>query len=142
MVAQRNLTPAEGEILSVLWERGPCTVREVHNALATQRTTGYTTVLKLMQIMLDKELLERDESQRSHVYSAAVGKDEAQGQAVGVLIDRLFRGSAGQLVLSALDARPASSEELDAIRAYLDDAESAAKAEPKPRRATRKQSKP
>jgi BlaI family transcriptional regulator, penicillinase repressor len=141
MAIQRNLTPAEGEILGVLWEHGPSTVRDVHTALATQRSTGYTTVLKLMQIMLDKGLLERDASQRSHVYSAAVAKDEAQGQAVGVLIDRLFQGSAGQLVLSALDARPASSDELDAIRAYLDAAESKPEARAPQQRSTKKRKK-
>lgn len=106
-------------ILDVLWKRGPSTVREVHDALAG-RNTGYTTVLKLMQIMTEKGLTARDESQKSHVYRALVEEGRTRRGLVAELIDRVFAGSAAQLVESALSARPASREELEAIRRLLD----------------------
>ena len=106
--------------MRVLWARGPSTVREVHEGLE-DREVGYTTVLKLMQIMLQKGLLARDESQRSHVYEAAVAREASEARALGDLRQRLFGGSTGQLVLRALSEAPASKDELLAIQATLDE---------------------
>jgi BlaI family transcriptional regulator, penicillinase repressor len=117
----RGPTRAELGILRVLWGHGPSTVRETHEALARERAVGYTTVLKLMQIMVDKGLLERDERGRAHVYRPAEGEAEAKRDLVGDLMDRAFGGSARDLVLHALDAKPASPQELDDIRRMLDD---------------------
>lgn len=108
------------QILEVLWDRGHATVREVHDALHQQRGTGYTTVLKLMQIMAQKGLLARDESRRSHVYSPQVARDEVQGSMLGELVQRAFAGSTSALVMRALDSGQASKDELDQIRALLD----------------------
>jgi len=113
-------TQAEIEILTVLWKRGPSTVRQVHEALAF-RKTGYTTVLKLMQIMARKHLVSRDQSQRSHVYRAEVGRENIQTSLVGDLIDRAFAGSASQLVMRALTTKPTSLAELDALQTMLGD---------------------
>jgi predicted transcriptional regulator len=116
-------TDAELAILSVLWERGPCTVREVHDTLSATHDSGYTTVLKLMQIMTDKGLVTRDESQRAHVYSPREGMQKTQRQLLGDLIDRAFGGSPARLVMQALSASRASAEELVAIRQLLDEME-------------------
>jgi BlaI family penicillinase repressor len=115
-------TEAELAILEVLWESGPSTVRQVHDVLNGRREapSGYTTVLKLMQIMARKGLVERDESERSHIYMATDGRDETRRGIVGALIEKAFAGSTSQLVLSALSTQRASQPELDAIRAYLD----------------------
>lgn len=113
-------TNGELEILRVLWRRGPSTVRAVHEAVAEGRPVGYTTVLKLLQIMADKGLVNRDESARSHVYQAAVSEDATQRRLVSDLLDRAFEGSALGLVMQALAARPASPEELRQIRALID----------------------
>jgi predicted transcriptional regulator len=113
-------TETELEILATLWARGPSTVRDVHEALA-ERKTGYTTVLKLMQIMVDKGLLVRDESSRTHVYSPAEGAQRTRRRLLADFIDRVFAGSAAELVQSALSANRASDEELQKIRALLDD---------------------
>jgi BlaI family penicillinase repressor len=110
------------EILAVLWSRGPSTVREVHEALPGGGK-GYTTALKLMQIMVGKGLLQRDESSRSHVYTPAIERAEVQRSMVGELIDRAFSGSASALVMRALSSRRASAGELAEIRALLDDLE-------------------
>ena len=115
-----HATDAELEILQVLWQRGPSTVRQVQEALATVRPTGYTTVLKLLQIMTEKELVVRDASQRAHVYTAAVNEAEVQEEIVGHLLDRVFDGSAAALIARALSAKDASAAELDAIRKLLD----------------------
>lgn len=112
-------TPAELAILEVLWARGPATVRDVHEALE-QRGTGYTTVLKLMQIMAGKGLLVRDERQRSHVYAPTIAQADVQGRLVDDLVDRAFRGSTSALVMRALGQRAASDDELAQIRALLD----------------------
>lgn len=119
-------TAAELAILDVLWSAGPSTVRQVHETLQCQRgsRTGYTTVLKLMQIMADKELVKRDESRRSHVYRPHLTRSRARRKLVGELIDLAFSGSTSQLVLSALSAKPASEEELACIRRFLDEQES------------------
>jgi predicted transcriptional regulator len=114
-------TDAELAILRVLWERGPSTVRQVHDAMADGRETGYTTSLKLMQIMADKGLVTRDESSRSHVYAARVSRDRTQQQLVSDLIDRAFGGSASALVLQALSSQPTSEKELGDIRRLIDD---------------------
>jgi predicted transcriptional regulator len=114
-------TDAELTILRVLWDRGPVTVRQVHESLVGDRETGYTTTLKLMQIMADKGLVTRDESSRTHVYAARVPRDRTQKQLVNDLIDRAFGGSSAALVLQALSAQPASEEELTEIRQLIDD---------------------
>jgi predicted transcriptional regulator len=112
-------TDAELAILRVVWERGPSTVRQVHEALQA-RETGYTTTLKLMQIMAEKGLVTRDESSRTHVYAARVSRDQTQRQLVSDLMDRAFGGSAAALVLQALSAQPTSPEELRQIRKLID----------------------
>jgi BlaI family transcriptional regulator, penicillinase repressor len=114
-------TDAELEILRVLWERGPSTVRQVHEALSGTRETGYTTTLKLMQIMADKRLVERDESSRTHVYTASMSEAHTQGQLLNHLVDRAFGGSAAALVLRALSTRSATDEELREIRKLIDE---------------------
>jgi BlaI family transcriptional regulator, penicillinase repressor len=116
-------TPAELEILRVLWDRGPSTVREVHEGLDRQRATGYTTVLKLLQIMAEKGIVTRDETERAHVYAARVPEADTQRQLVGDLLDRAFGGSALKLVLHALAARKASPAEIARIRRMLDEME-------------------
>jgi BlaI family penicillinase repressor len=113
-------TDTELAILRVLWGEGPSTVRGVHQRLAAERPVGYTTVLKLLQIMTDKGLVRRDESSRAHVYEATSSKDEIQRHLVGDLLDRAFEGTAGRLVMQALEARPASDEEIEEIRCLLD----------------------
>lgn len=113
-------TAAETEILTVLWELGPSTVRAVHEVLEAKRETGYTTVLKLLQIMAGKGLVLRDERERTHVYRAAQPREAVQGELVGDLIDRAFDGSAAELVMRALSSARPSKDELDRIRALLD----------------------
>ncbi len=115
-------TEAEHKILQALWRRGPATVREVWAELG--RDVGYTTVLKLLQIMLAKKLVRRDDTPTSHIYAAAMTEAEMQAQMVDGLIDRVFGGSAGQLVLRALAAKPVSPHELQAIRQLIAQAES------------------
>jgi BlaI family transcriptional regulator, penicillinase repressor len=113
-------TDAELAILRVLWSRGPSSVRHVYDELNKVHPTGYTTVLKLMQIMTEKGLVVRDESQRAHIYSAKVNEQKTQRQLVNDLLDRAFGGDASQLVLQALSSKRASAEELAAIRELLD----------------------
>jgi predicted transcriptional regulator len=116
-------TDAELAILSVLWDRGPSTVREVHDALQASQGSGYTTVLKLLQIMTDKGLVVRDESQRAHVYSPRASEQRTQRQLLGDLAERAFGGSSAKLVLQALSDRRATHQELRDIRALLDQLE-------------------
>jgi predicted transcriptional regulator len=111
-------TDAELGILRVLWERGPSTVREVHEAL--KDGSGYTTILKLMQIMTEKGLVVRDESQRAHVYSAQATQQRTQRQLVTDLVDRAFGGSPAQLAMQALSSKKTSPEELAELRRLLD----------------------
>ena len=118
-------TKAELAILNVLWDRGPSTVRETHEAMSREREVGYTTVLKLMQIMVEKGLLLREDRGRAHVYRTAGAEANAKRDLVGDLLDRAFGGSASELVMHALAAKPASSREIAAIRQMLDDAEAA-----------------
>lgn len=110
---------AELEILHVLWKKGPQTVREIYPALKRKREIGYTTVLKTMQIMADKGLLTRDESARSHVYAAAVPEKSIKRRLVSDLLDRVFDGSAANLVLQALSTKRASPEDIRKIRKLL-----------------------
>ena len=113
----RKPTDAELAILRVLWNRGPSTVRQV--AAAMDREGGYTTVLKLLQIMTEKGLVIRDESARTHIYRAAYTEDQTQRQLVMDLVDRAFDGSAAKLVLQALASKASTAEELDEIRKLL-----------------------
>ena len=116
-------TDAELEILTVLWSRGPSTVRDVHEVIARRKPTQYTTVLKLMQIMAEKGLVRRDEKERAHVYQAARPREWTQRQLAGDLLQRAFNGSAGSLLLGALSARKASKAELAEMRRMLDEYE-------------------
>lgn len=120
-------TDAELAILRVLWDRGPSTVREVTDALQTERGTGYTTALKLLQIMTEKGLTKRDDSQRTHVYQAVVPAETTQRQLVRDLLERVFQGSAQQLVLQALSSKKTSRAELAEIRKLIDEMEKKAK---------------
>lgn len=120
---QTRPTESELEILAALWDLGPATVRQVHERLSAQRDVGYTTVLKLMQIMLDKSLVERDESQRSHIYRPAATQTQTQRQLVRDLARRAFGGSARKLVMQALAGRKPSAEEIREIRDMLDQLE-------------------
>src|SRR5438477_11684637 len=113
-------TDAELAILSVLWERGPSTVRDVHDDLSSTQATGYTTILKLLQIMTEKGLVVRDESERAHVYQSRYGEQKTQRQLLADLAERAFGGSATKLVMQALSGRKASAAELNAIRELLD----------------------
>ena len=115
-------TDGELEILQVLWELGPSTVRQIQEVLDRRKRTGYTTVLKLMQIMAAKGRW-RDESQRTHVYRPRVPADKTQRQLVTDLMDRVFRGSAQKLVMQALNSKNVSREELSEIRSLLDEIE-------------------
>ena len=117
-------TEAELAILNILWATGPATVREVHEALAAKQI-GYTTVLKQMQVMAEKGLLDRTERFRSHVYAAALPREQTQRQLIGNLLHRAFDGSASNLVLGALSAKRVSPAELTAIRQFLDHFEKA-----------------
>lgn len=125
--AKQGPTDGELAILQVLWEHGPSTVRQVQTQLSGGRGTGYTTVLKLMQIMFDKGLLRRDDSQHAHVYKAAVTRQATQRKTITRVVDQLFEGSAQQLVLQALSSKKSSLEELAEIRRLLDELEGGAK---------------
>jgi len=116
-------TGAELAILQVLWEHGPATVREVHERLREDKGTGYTTVLKTLQIMADKGLVRRDETRRAHVYQAKIRRGRTQSQIVREVMDRVFAGSASRLVLHALSTKRASAEEIAEIRRTLDEME-------------------
>jgi len=120
MTQQRRPTDAELEILSVLWEHGPCTVRQVHDLLAGDPPRGYTTILKLLQIMSEKGLVRRDERQRAHIYEAVLTNEEARGTLISHLMDKAFGNSASLLIMQALATRPASADELAEIRRMLD----------------------
>jgi BlaI family transcriptional regulator, penicillinase repressor len=120
---RKNPTAAELEILHVLWTRGASTVREVHDELDSEKPTGYTTTLKLLQIMADKGLVRRDEKQRAHVYQASVSREQTQTRLVRNLVDKVFGGSASGLVMNALSSKRASAAELAEIRRALDEME-------------------
>lgn len=118
------IRPSDGElaILRVLWSRGPSTVRDVHTELSKDRDMGYTTVLKLMQIMVEKGLVARDERARSHTYRPLQGEAETQRCLLKELLHKAFAGSRRDLVLQALESEPASVEELEDIRKMLHEA--------------------
>lgn len=123
MILRKNSKPTESEleILQILWEQESSTVREVHEVLSKTKDTGYTTTLKLMQIMFEKKLVTRDDSAKTHVYKAAVSKQNTQKQFLDKMINGLFSGSSTQLVLQALGNQKASKNELEEIQKYLDD---------------------
>ena len=112
---------SELAILRILWRRGPLTVREVHDELKRERAIGYTTVLKIMQVMAEKKIVTRDESERSHVYSPAVEEKSVKRRLVSELLDKAFDGSAAQLVMQALSDKRASQEDLKKIRKLLNE---------------------
>jgi len=114
-------TESELEILQILWEKGACTVRDVHEILEQNKNAGYTTTLKLMQIMLEKGLVERDASSKTHIYKAVANQQKTQQHLVNKMIDNVFNGSAARLVMQALGNHQASKDELDAIKKYLDE---------------------
>jgi len=120
-MSNNNVKPTEGEmeILQVLWAKGNCTVREVHEAL-NKKDSGYTTTLKLMQIMHEKGLVDRDTSSKTHVYRALINQETTQQHLVKKMIDNVFNGSAARLVMQALGNKSASKEEIDLIKEYLD----------------------
>ena len=124
MSAPKLIKPTESEleILQILWAKGLATVREVHEELAKTKDVGYTTTLKLMQIMNEKGIVKRDDSMRTHVYQAAVNKEKTQKHLLNKMIDSLFGGSPTQLVIQALgdETHKASPEELEKIQALLD----------------------
>lgn len=113
-------TESELELLRILWEKEPATVRDIYDTLNEERPSGYTTVLKMLQIMTAKGLVVRDEANRAHVYRAAISQDAMQSKILKDLSMRLFAGSAAQLALHALGMEPASQNELDEIRALIE----------------------
>lgn len=117
----KNIKPTESEleILQILWQKKHCTVREVHEAL-DKKDAGYTTTLKLMQIMHEKGLVERDTTAKTHIYKALLNQEKTQQQLVNKMIDNVFNGSAARLVMQALGNQSASKEEIDLIKEYLD----------------------
>ncbi len=123
MARHKTARPTDREltILRILWDNGPSTVRQVNEAMSQDEDTGYTTTLKLMQIMAEKGLVLRDDSQFKHVYRPALTEEKAQKQLVGDLLDRAFSGSAEKLVMRALSARKVSAKELASIRKMLDE---------------------
>jgi len=123
MAKSKTSRPTDREltILRILWNRGPSTVREVNEVMDKDRDTGYTTTLKLMQIMTEKGLLIRDESQRQHVYKPSITQEKTQKQLVGDLLERAFSGSTEKLVMRALSAKKVSAKELKRIRKIFDE---------------------
>jgi len=114
-------TESELEILQILWQRESATVREVHEELSKNKTSGYTTTLKLMQIMFEKGIVTRDDRAKTHIYQPALSRKKTQKQFLDKMINGLFAGSSTQLVLQALGNQKASRSELDEIQKYLDD---------------------
>ena len=112
-------TESELEILQVIWKKGQCTVRDVHEELAKNKDAGYTTTLKLMQIMHDKGMVERDTTAKTHLYKALVTREQAQQTAIDKIISTVFKGSTSDLVIQALGHHRASKDEIDAIKDYL-----------------------
>lgn len=114
-------TESELEILQILWEKGDCTVRDVHEILTRNKEAGYTTTLKIMQIMHEKGLVKRDTSSKTHIYSALASQQKTQQHLVSRLIDNAFNGSAARMVMQALGNRTSSRDEIEAIKKYLDE---------------------
>lgn len=123
-------TDAELAILRVLWQLGPSTVRQVHEVMSRERPAAYTTALKLLQIMTEKGLVRRDETDRTHVYHARLSEEQTQRQLIRDLLDRAFGGSSSKLVLQALATRRASSDELAEIRRMLEHGKEAGRENP------------
>lgn len=123
MTTELEIKPTESEleILQILWAKKQCTVREVHEVLTKNKDAGYTTTLKLMQIMHEKGLVARDTSSKTHIYKALVNQQRTQQHLVSRMIENVFNGSATRMVMQALGNHKASKEELDAIKQYLDD---------------------
>src|SRR5687767_7694861 len=121
--APANPTPSELEILHILWARGPSTVREIHEVLAKEKDVGYTSALKLLQIMTAKGLVKRTEDQRAHVYEATQPADQTKQQFAADVLHRVFRGSASQLMQHVLSGRRGSKKEIEEIRRMLDEYE-------------------
>lgn len=122
MIEQKNIKPTESEleILRVLWDKKQATVREVHEELSQYKDCGYTTTLKLMQIMHEKGIVKRDDSGKTHIYEAIISKEKTQRQLVDKMVNSLFGGSATQLVMQALGNNSPSADELNAIQQLLD----------------------
>jgi predicted transcriptional regulator len=116
-------TPSELDILQILWSRGPSTVREIHDVMSESKDLGYTSALKLLQIMTTKGLVTRTEEQRAHVYEAALPAEKTKQQMAADVLQRVFRGSASQLMQHALSGNRSSKKELDEIRQLLDEYE-------------------
>jgi BlaI family transcriptional regulator, penicillinase repressor len=121
--APQKPTASELEILRVLWTRGPSTVREVHESLSEKKSLGYTSVLKLLQIMTTKGTVRRNETQRAHVYEACLPAEQTKRQIAGDVLQRVFEGSASQLMMHALAGRKASEAEICELRRLLDEYE-------------------
>ena len=122
MTIIKNVKPTESEleILTILWKKEKATVREVHDELSKTKESGYTTTLKLLQIMFEKGLVKRDDSNKTHIYEPAISRQRTQKQFLDKMINGLFYGSSTQLVLQALGNQKASKNELDEIQKYLD----------------------
>jgi len=122
MATTKTIKPTESEleILQILWKKGNASVREVHEELLATKEAGYTTTLKLMQIMHEKGLVKRDDSIKTHIYQAAVSKEKTQKHLLNKMIDTVFGGSPGELVMQALGNHKASAEELEEIQKILD----------------------
>ena len=121
-MSERNIKPTEAEleILQVLWQNGPCSVREVNDILNTTREVGYTTTLKIMQIMLDKGLVGRNDEKRTHIYHASAKEQDVQNQLLNRFVEATYRGSASRLVMQLLGNHKASQEELDEIKKLIE----------------------
>lgn len=113
-------TESEVEILQILWQKGSATVREVHEVLETRKDVGYTTTLKLMQIMVEKGIVDRDTSKRIHIYKPLIPQSSVENNLINKLRQKIFRGSASRLVIGALSSEPVTEEELEEIREFLD----------------------
>lgn len=122
MTDANHLKPTESEleILQILWEKGSCTVRDVHEILEKNKDSGYTTTLKLMQIMHEKGLVDRDTSSKTHIYHALQNQEKTQQHLVNKMIDNVFNGSAARMVMQALGNHTTSKDEINAIKEYLD----------------------
>jgi BlaI family penicillinase repressor len=126
-MSQPKPTESELEILNILWEKGACTVRDIHEVLEQTKNAGYTTTLKLMQIMHEKGLVKRDTESKSHIYEANISQEDTQGQLVQKMIDTVFNGSAMDLVMQTLGNHKASKQEIEQIKEYLAEMENKGK---------------
>ena len=126
-MSQPKPTESELEILNILWEKGACTVRDIHEVLEQTKNAGYTTTLKLMQIMHEKGLVKRDTESKSHIYEANISQEDTQGQLVQKMINTVFNGSAMDLVMQTLGNHKASKKEIEQIKEYLAEIENKGK---------------